>query len=42
MQKMERAQAAGCGVKRRRNSEDLAAPGEPVVRDFNKRLVEDN
>jgi hypothetical protein len=28
------AQAAGRGVKRKRNSADLAAPGESVVREF--------
>jgi putative PIN family toxin of toxin-antitoxin system len=32
------AQAAGRGVKRMRNSEDLAAPGESVVREFLQRL----
>jgi PAS domain S-box-containing protein len=31
---VESAQAAGRGVKRMRNSADLAAPGESVVRDF--------
>ena len=33
------AQAAGRGVKRRRNSADLAAPGESVVREFLLRRV---
>jgi hypothetical protein len=42
MQNMESAQAAGRGVKRRGNSEDLAAPGESVVRDSLQRFVEDN
>jgi hypothetical protein len=31
---LESAQAAGRGVKRMRNSADLAAPGESVVREF--------
>jgi hypothetical protein len=34
---LESAQAAGRGVKRRRNSADLAAPGESVVREFLQR-----
>jgi hypothetical protein len=32
--KLASAQAAGRGFKRRRNSADLAAPGESVVREF--------
>jgi hypothetical protein len=31
---LESAQAAGRGVKRRRNLDDVAAPGESVVREF--------
>ena len=33
-ERVRSAQAAGRGVKRERNSADLAAPGESVVREF--------
>jgi hypothetical protein len=36
---LESEQAAGRGVKRVRNSADLAAPGKSVVRDFLQRLA---